>query len=299
MCVAMLIVLMVAMCNCSVDDDRRDSNVGDESVASSSETTEPGKNDRPLAADAPITSEAIAANGIDNITATSNDGGGTGAESSTSPKDQLPLTDHIIGIDAGHQAKGNNEQERVAPDSRETKPKVSSDTSGVSTGTPEYELNLAVALKLQAILEERGATVIMSRDVNDVDISNKERAEMMNDADADLCIRIHANGGGSSQSGAMMLVPDGHVPSEIEKQSREAGETIFKAYLAATGATDLGVIPRSDMTGFNWSTVPVCLIEMGFMTNKTEDKLMETDEYRNKCALGLADGIEKYLAGGK
>jgi N-acetylmuramoyl-L-alanine amidase len=48
------------------------------------------------------------------------------------------------------------------------------------------------------------------------------------------------------------------------------------------------------MTGFNWSTIPVCLIEMGYMTNSEEDHLLATDEYRDKCAAGLAEGIEEW-----
>jgi N-acetylmuramoyl-L-alanine amidase len=211
--------------------------------------------------------------------------------------DMLPLTGENVGIDAGHQSKGNNGKEPLAPDSSVTKAKVTSGTSGVSTGTSEHELNLAVAKKLKAILEERGAEVVMTRETDDVDISNKARAEIMNKAGVDICIRIHANGGGASESGAMMLVPKGHVSKEIEKESENAGKIIFKAYLDETGAKDIGVIPRSDMTGFNWSKVPVCLIEMGYMSNKAEDELMEADDYRKKCALGLANGIEKYLKG--
>jgi D-alanyl-D-alanine dipeptidase len=117
---------------------------------------------------------------------------------------------------------------------------------------------------------------------------------MMNDAGADLVLRIHANGGGRAQEGAMMLVPDGHMPEDVEKESISAGEIIFDAYLEETGADNLGVIPRSDMTGFNWSTVSVCLIEMGFMTNPAEDELMSTDKYQDKIVKGLANGIENW-----
>jgi N-acetylmuramoyl-L-alanine amidase len=211
--------------------------------------------------------------------------------------DSLPLAGAVIGIDAGHQLHGNNDQEAVAPDSSTKKPKVTSGTAGSATGIPEHELNLAVALKLQELLEEAGATVIMTRTTADVDISNQQRATMMNEAGADLVIRIHANGGNSSEKGAMMLVPDGHIPEDVEDESILAGEIIFENYLAETGAANLGVIPRSDMTGFNWSTVPVCLIEMGFMTNPEEDELLATDEYRDKCAAGLAKGIEEWYSG--
>jgi N-acetylmuramoyl-L-alanine amidase len=208
----------------------------------------------------------------------------------------LPLAGAVIGIDAGHQLHGNSSTESIASDSSVKKPKVSSGTSGVSSGIPEHELNLAVALKLQALLEKEGVEVIMSRTTADIDISNKERAEMMNESGADLVIRIHANGGRASEDGAMMLVPNGHVTKLIEAASAEAGETILDRFITETGAKNLGVIPRNDMTGFNWSQVPVCLIEMGFMTNPEEDKKLSTDEYREKCAKGLATGIIEWYS---
>jgi N-acetylmuramoyl-L-alanine amidase len=52
-----------------------------------------------------------------------------------------------------------------------------------------------------------------------------------------------------------------------------------------------GTVERSDLTGFNWSKVPVVLVEMGFMSNKEEDRLLNDDSYQNKLAEGLYKGI--------
>ena len=215
-------------------------------------------------------------------------------ESNNEP--QKTLEGLFIGIDAGHQTHGNSSQEPVFPGASETKAKVSSGTAGVSSGLSEYELNLDVALKLQAVLESKGAEILMVRTENDVDISNVERATMMNDAGVDLCLRIHANGGDSSASGAMMLVPGADSTKNIEFASVLAGEIIFESYLAETGAKDLGVIYRNDLSGFNWLEVPGCLIEMGFMTNHEEDLLMASPEYQEKIVAGLTKGIEKWYA---
>lgn len=61
------------------------------------------------------------------------------------------------------------------------------------------------------------------------------------------------------------------------------------------GMNDRGVVERRDMTGFNWSDVPVILVEMGFQSNAREDKLLTTDSYQEKLAKGLADGIDQAL----
>lgn len=83
-----------------------------------------------------------------------------------------------VVIDAGHQRQGDPKQEPIGPGASEAKPCVSDGTSGRFTGSPEYELNLAVALKLQELLEQRGYRVVMTRTDNDVNLSNRARAEL-------------------------------------------------------------------------------------------------------------------------
>jgi N-acetylmuramoyl-L-alanine amidase len=50
------------------------------------------------------------------------------------------------------------------------------------------------------------------------------------------------------------------------------------------------------LTGFNWSKIPVILLEMGYMTNVQEDKLLNSDDYQNKIVLGIVDGVTKYYS---
>jgi len=202
-----------------------------------------------------------------------------------------------ICLDPGHQQKQNNDQEPVAPDSSVKKAKVSSGTAGIATGDMEYELNLAVSLKLRALLEARGAKVVMTRTENNVDVSNVERAKIGNNAKADLAVRIHADGSTNRDTkGISMQIPSSkHVGAQLAETSKNAGQIVLNEVIKSTGARDRGLRARDDLTGFNWSTVPVILIEMGFMSNAEEDRLLASDEYRDKMAEGLCNGIVAYF----
>ena len=209
----------------------------------------------------------------------------------------LPLSGVTIGIDPGHQAKGNSQTEPQAPDSSVKKAKVSSGADGKNTGTPEYKITLAVGLKLRELLEENGAEVVMTRESSDVDISNKQRAQMLSDAGVDLAVRLHCDGvDDSSVHGALMLVPSGPYTEKIAEQSGAAGEAILNAFVNETGAKNRGISKRDDQTGFNWSSVPVCNMEMGCLSNDNEEALLISDDYQQKCAQGILQGILDYFA---
>ena len=112
----------------------------------------------------------------------------------TTKKPASGRTGKVVVIDPGHQGGNSAQLEPVGPGSSTTKAKVSHGTSGVVTGTPESELVLAVGLKLRDALEARGIKVVMTRTSQDVDISNIQRAQIANEASADLFVRVHADG---------------------------------------------------------------------------------------------------------
>jgi N-acetylmuramoyl-L-alanine amidase len=226
-------------------------------------------------------------------------------ESVTSPIDEAKqsstLKGKIICIDAGHQAKANNEQEPVAPGSKQTKAKVSSGTRGAVTGKYEYELNLEVALKLRQALLNKEAVVYMIREEHDVNISNAERAELANSVNADISIRIHADGSNnSSTNGFSILIPGAdYVNKELVIKSELIAESLENSLLKNIPNKSRGIVTRNDLTGFNWCQTPAVLIEMGFMSNPEEDQRMCTETFQDHFSEGIVKGLEEYFTNHK
>ncbi|WP_052085735.1 N-acetylmuramoyl-L-alanine amidase [Clostridium sp. HMP27] len=214
-------------------------------------------------------------------------------------KNEVSKESKVIVIDAGHGGKATLEKEPIAPGSTVMKAKDVAGATGVSTGTPEYVVNLNVAAKLKNYLSKAGYKVIMTRTSNNQTMGNIARAEVGNKNNANLVIRIHADSFTSpSAKGASMLVP-GSVgySKDISGISKKYGEIIFNTLVNQVGMKSKGIITRTDLTGFNWSKVPVILIEMGFLSNPDEDKLLSSDSYQNQIAEGLFKGIQKAFLG--
>jgi N-acetylmuramoyl-L-alanine amidase len=204
----------------------------------------------------------------------------------------------LVVIDPGHQLYANNALEPVGPGSTTMKAKVSGGTASYNTGSPESALVLKVGLKLRDALKSYGLDVVMTRETQNVNISNAQRAQAANAAGADLFVRIHADGStNSTVNGVLMLYPatiKGWT-DDIASESARGANIALQEMVKATGAKNRGLSARSDLAGFNWSDVPTFLPEIGLMTNPTEDGLLATDAYQDKIVAGLTKAILCFL----
>lgn len=203
----------------------------------------------------------------------------------------------VIVIDPGHASRTSLEKEQQAPGSSIMKVKEPGGAQGINTKTPEYLVNMEVAVRLRSLLQEKGYTVIMTKTENKQMLGNIARAEVGNNANADLVIRIHADSSeSSSANGASMLVPaNNKYTGNIYNVSKKYGAVVLNNLIEDIGMKNRGVVARDDMTGFNWSKVPVILVEMGFQSNPFEDKLLASSSYQDKLAKSLSEGIHKAL----
>ena len=215
-----------------------------------------------------------------------------------SPTPEPQLSGKIVGIDPGHQLTYNPSKEPIAPKSTTMKEKVAGGCRGVKSRIYEYEVNLAVGLALRDLLEADGATVVMTRTTQDVNISNSERAIMFNDANVDIGIRIHCDkSGDSAKRGVHMLIPKDYRTG-FYAENQNAAQCVLNRFVAVTVMPQVkgtGISERGDQTGFNWCTRPVIGIEMGYLSNVEDDALLSDPEFQKLCAKGLYEGLRAYL----
>jgi N-acetylmuramoyl-L-alanine amidase len=199
----------------------------------------------------------------------------------------------LICIDPGHATVPSvgRQSEPIGPGSRVTKIKDGGGAAG------EAEVVLAIARRTRAELRRRGYRVVMTRDAGLFRGGNIARARFCNRRRAALMLRIHADGSSdSSRRGALTLYPALRRgwTDDVYGPSLRAARAIQGSLVAATGARDLGLGRRSDLTGFNWADVPVVLVEAGFMTNPAEGRLLRSASYQARVARGLAAGVARF-----
>ena len=201
----------------------------------------------------------------------------------------------LICIDPGH---GTDpavaaQREPIGPGSGQLKIKDGGGARG------EADVVLAIAKRTRALLLARGYRVAMTRTAPGYRGGNVARARFCDARGAALMLRIHADGSTSSAAhGAKTLYPAFHGgwTDDIYARSRRAARLVQRALVRATGAKDLGLYERSDLTGFNWADVPAILVETGYMTNPAEARELRSPAYQLRVARGLVAGVEAFVA---
>lgn len=197
-----------------------------------------------------------------------------------------------ITIDPGHQAQAPSGKETVAPWSSETKAKNSAGTSGISTKTDEYLVNLEIGLKLRDALAAEGATVIMTRDNNGTSLSNQDRANISNSNNVDIIISIHCNGSDNTSVNGTEVYSRGSGDGSSEYAARSAAEAklaekLVNAITASTGSKNRGAKLSDNYTGINYANAPCFIVECGFLSNPEEDQKLCDSSYQDKIVAGI------------
>ena len=200
----------------------------------------------------------------------------------------------LVCLDPGHGTapEVGRQLEPIGPGSARLKIKDPGGAAG------EAAVALALARRTRALLQARGYRVAMTRNTAGYRGGNRERARFCNARGAALMIRIHADGSSDpGVNGISTLVPALRRgwTNDVYGASGRAGRLLQRELVAATGARDLGVAERADLTGFNWADVPVVLVETGFMSNRRESVLLRSAAYQQQVAAALARGARRFL----
>jgi N-acetylmuramoyl-L-alanine amidase len=187
----------------------------------------------------------------------------------------LKPSDRVIVVDAGH---GGTDPGAIS-----------------SNKTKEKDVNLQISLKTEKALKDAGYNVLMTRDT-DKTLGLYERPAFANNNFADLFISIHSNSTENKDvHGIEVLYAPAAAGSEKEEGQQILTKAIMDELLKATGAKKRGIIERPKLVVIRESKMPAVLIEVGFLSNAKEEKLITDDAYQNKIVEAILRGIEIYF----
>ena len=210
---------------------------------------------------------------------------GMKTEDTVVPVNATPITNKVIIIDAGH---GLPDEGAVG-----------------FNGTTEQAVNLSIALKLQKIIEQSGAKVVLTRsDENGIysldssSIRNKKvsdiknRVEIGNGSDADIFVSIHLNKYPPSEYYRGWQTFYQSSSEDSKRLAEIVQEWIGKNIDYKNNRTPL---PISGVYIMEHVEIPSVIVECGFLSNPEEAELLKTDSYQNKLAWGIYTAIEEYF----
>ena len=215
------------------------------------------------------------------------------------PRDMVRgLDDYIIVLDAGHQLQEDIGKEAIGPGGKETEQKMDVGHTGIYTGQAEHEVTMTICEKLKTELEKRGYTVYLTRSNSGTNSSYKERAEVANKLNADAYLTIH-NGYSDDPEvrglGAVCQTSKSPYISDLYAENLDLCKKLLIGANHTTGSKKLDVRETDSLSGINWCRVPMAMLELGYLSNENDDRLLSSEQYLEKLVSGLADGLDNYF----
>ena len=168
------------------------------------------------------------------------------------------------------------------------------DTGSEAAGTPEKTLNLSIALLVEEELKNAGIEVEMTRS-SDQPVSLDERAALANENKVQAFVSIHQNSFKDDRSIRGLEVWYNDVKSSGAAGSRKLADAIHTYAKQTAGTSDRGTVPDEKLKVLRTTTVPACLIEVGYLTNTTDKNLIFSESYQKELAKNIARGIQEFL----
>ena len=216
----------------------------------------------------------------------------------TEPAEGGRLSGVIVCIDPGHQNAPGGEREPLGPGMEGYGSVAGGMAEGVTTRRRESIVMLEAAFVIRDELMRQGATVVMTREIEERRYSNLERDAVANDAGAHVMFRLHGdNNRRSSNRGFSFYYPvhSAYAQALADTETYRSWGRIMLDALAARCSYGSGIKLTLEGTdrfvGNNWAMMPCFLVEMGFMSNKYDDVLLSTPEYQQWLAEGFADAV--------
>jgi N-acetylmuramoyl-L-alanine amidase len=194
------------------------------------------------------------------------------------PGGQSNLAGKTIVLDPGH---GGNDPGALGPD-----------------GVQEKSVNLAIASKAAEILRQQGADVIMTR-TGDTNPDLYARPDLANKDGADVFVSIHANSAGNRSTGGTgtyTYAPPGTSLGRQRAARLRLADDLQESLLAALGLHSCGIFERN-FAVLRCSNMPAALVEVAFISNPREERLLNDAGWQEQAAAGIASGITRFLTG--
>lgn len=156
-----------------------------------------------------------------------------------------------------------------------------------SNGLEEASTNLDIVLKLGRILEAWGYDINYSR-TTDITVSLEDRAIMANNWGADYFVSVHCNSNENPVYNGTSTYY--YKPNTI---AEDFALVVNNALVRQIERKDLGIF-SANFAVLRLTRMPAILVETAFLSNPYEESLLNTNSFRQNCAIGIANGIAEF-----